>query len=182
MKNNKLLTFLIISIMASNAGVALSSESNKSLEERVKYLENKYEINDNFPNFSDIARQFDDMAKLFQQQMDVLNKNFEKYNSTLRVNRLSNRIEIMGNFPDFSKDEILIKTTDDFIVISANKKMIDEKDNKYYASKYNSFYQSVRLPFNAEIDKIKTEYRNKKLKIIIPLDVKKEKFKEIKIQ
>lgn len=186
MKNNKLLGCLIASLMVSNAANALSSEKNPTLEERIKYLENRlgmYEANENFPSFSDMGRQFDEMARMFQEQMALLDKSFEKYNSTLKVNKLKDKIEIIGNFPEYEKDEIEIKTTDDFIIISANKKKEVKNDNEnYYSSNYNSFYQSVRLPYNAMTNKISTEYKDKKLKITVPLDVKKEKVRLIKIK
>jgi len=185
MKKTDFFSCLVALVIIFLASLSFASERNDNLEDRIKFLENKlvdYETTDQLPNFKNMGQKFDEMAKIISEQIKVLDKSFEKYNSTLKVNRLKDRIEIVGNFPDYEKSEIKISTTDDFVTIAANKK--DEKKSKstYQSSSYNSFYQSVGLPFNAMTDKITAKYYKNNLKITVPLDLKKKKVRRINIK
>lgn len=80
-----------------------------------------------------------------------------------------NNFELSLAVPGLEKDDIKIDLEDNLLTISAEKEVKTENVNfsrKEFA--YHSFSRSFTLPKTVEVDKIKADYKNGILNIIIP--------------
>jgi len=90
--------------------------------------------------------------------------------------------ELKAELPGLKKKDINISVEDGILKLSGEKKTEDEKKEKNYhlrESYYGKFERSFRLPQDAESDKIKAEFNDGVLEVIIP---KSEKAKPKQIQ
>lgn len=83
------------------------------------------------------------------------------------------------------KDDFNINLEDDILSISVERKEIEEKEEKNFTRRefrYDGFTRSFSLPENIDQDKIKADYKNGVLSIMLPKSKEaKVKGREIKI-
>jgi len=96
------------------------------------------------------------------------------------------KLHIDAYIPEVSKDDVSIEFKDDILTIKGKAASEKEINNEQYYCREVSkkaFSRSIKIPSEADLDKIKAEHKDGMLKVIIPLPVKKEKTgKTIKIQ
>lgn len=87
--------------------------------------------------------------------------------------------------PGMNKEEFQIKVENDILIISVDRKEIEEKDEKNFTRReyrYDGFSRSFSLPEIVSQDKIKADYKNGVLNITLPKSEEvKIKGREIKI-
>lgn len=91
---------------------------------------------------------------------------------------------LKADLPGLKKEDIEVKVTDDFIVISGEKKKeekVEEKNYYRYERSYGSFSRTFRLPIDVQTDKAKAKFENGVLEIRIP-KTEEAKSKERKLQ
>ena len=78
--------------------------------------------------------------------------------------------------PGLNKEDFNIEVANGNLVVSGERKFVNEEKNKKFHSvetKYGSFSRSFHIPENSDITKIEAEYVNGILKINIPKDTNK---------
>ena len=71
--------------------------------------------------------------------------------------------------PGMKKDDFKIELIDKVLIISSENSNSIENDNmRLNEFNYSSFQRSFRIPESVELDKIKANYKNGILKIILP--------------
>jgi HSP20 family protein len=87
------------------------------------------------------------------------------------VNSIENNdsFEIDLAVPGMKKDDFKIELIDKVLIISSENSNSIENDNmRLNEFNYSSFQRSFRIPESVELDKIKANYKNGILKIILP--------------
>ncbi|MBV0900033.1 MAG: Hsp20/alpha crystallin family protein [Wolbachia endosymbiont of Fragariocoptes setiger] len=89
------------------------------------------------------------------------------------------------DLPGIAKENIDISMSGDNLVVKGDKKSDTEscdKDKKYYCSEryHGSFYRSIRLPENADKEKVSADFDNGVLSITIPKSEKNIRKIEVK--
>jgi len=89
---------------------------------------------------------------------------------------------ITVEIPGIKKEDIRIEIGEDNnLVIKAQKKKEtkkeDEKEGRYYSRQYSGYYRSFRLPGEADLENLDTQYEDGIIKITIPK--RKDKKKKI---
>lgn len=120
----------------------------------------KYNNNNNFPSL---------MNEFFNEDfgMNFVNRN----HSIPSVNSIENNdsFEIDLAVPGMKKDDFKIELIDKVLIISSENSNSIENDNmRLNEFNYSSFQRSFRIPESVELDKIKANYKNGILKIILP--------------
>jgi len=122
----------------------------------VKYNNN----NNNFPSL---------MSEFFNEDFGL---NFVNRNHSIpSVNSIENNdsFEIDLAVPGMKKDDFKIELIDKVLIISSENSNSIENDNmRLNEFNYSSFQRSFRIPESVELDKIKANYKNGILKIILP--------------
>jgi HSP20 family protein len=122
----------------------------------VKYNNN----NNNFPSL---------MSEFFNEDFGL---NFVNRNHFIpSVNSIENNdsFEIDLAVPGMKKDDFKIELIDKVLIISSENSNSIENDNmRLNEFNYSSFQRSFRIPESVELDKIKANYKNGILKIILP--------------
>lgn len=116
----------------------------------------------------------------------------EAVNKNLTINKVpgvniletedSYKIELAA--PGLTKEDFQINLKKDTLSVWAERKALEEADQKDYTRKefdYNSFARSFVLPESVDAEKISAEYVNGILNITIGKDVAKLQEKEIKV-
>ena len=123
----------------------------------VKYNNNN---NNNFPSL---------MSEFFNEDFGL---NFVNRNHSIpSVNSIENNdsFEIDLAVPGMKKDDFKIELIDKVLIISSENSNSIENDNmRLNEFNYSSFQRSFRIPESVELDKIKANYKNGILKIILP--------------
>ena len=87
--------------------------------------------------------------------------------------------------PGMSKEDFNIKLEDDILTISVEHKEVEEKDEKNFTRRefrYDGFSRSFTLPEIVDQEKIKADYKNGVLHLMLPKSKEtKVKGREIKI-
>ena len=120
----------------------------------------KYNNNNSFPSL---------MNEFFNEDfgMNLINRN----HSVPSVNSIENTdsFEIDLAVPGMKKDDFKIELIDKVLIISSENSNSIENDNlRLNEFNYSSFQRSFRIPESVELDKIKANYKNGILKIILP--------------
>jgi len=120
----------------------------------------KYNNNNNFPSL---------MSEFFNEDfgLNFVNRN----HSVPSVNSIENNdsFEIDLAVPGMKKDDFKIELIDKVLIISSENSNSIENDNmRLNEFNYSSFQRSFRIPESVELDKIKANYKNGILKIILP--------------
>jgi HSP20 family protein len=95
-----------------------------------------------------------------------------------------NQYEIHVAVPGVNKDDLKIDLHDNYLTISGERKISEEKKEKNFRSietQYGSFTRSFSLPENVAVEKIDAKYNNGILELTIPKDEKKQLKKSIKV-
>lgn len=95
-------------------------------------------------------------------------------------------ILVRADLPGMEKTDIHVSVTDSILTIRGERKSEEEKkeENYYYCeSSYGSFVRNITLPVPVDKDKIKAEYKNGILELLLPKSKQSiETAKEIAIQ
>lgn len=92
--------------------------------------------------------------------------------------------EVHVAVPGMNKDDFKIDLNDNFLTISGERKLTNEKNEKNFHSietQYGTFSRSFSLPENVDASKINAKYENGILAILIPKDEKKVLKTSIKV-
>ncbi len=92
--------------------------------------------------------------------------------------------EIHVAVPGVNKDDFKIDLHDNYLTISGDRKVTEDKKEKNFRSietQYGSFSRSFSLPENVAADKINAKYNNGILELTIPKDEKKQLKQTIKV-
>jgi HSP20 family protein len=84
--------------------------------------------------------------------------------------------EIHVAVPGMRKEDFSIELNDNFLTISGERKLTNEKKEKNFHSietQYGAFSRSFNLPENVDATKINAAYTNGILELVIPKDEKK---------
>jgi HSP20 family protein len=84
--------------------------------------------------------------------------------------------EIHVAVPGMKKEDFTIELNDNFLTISGERKLTNEKKEKNFHSietQYGAFSRSFNLPENVDATKINAAYTNGILELVIPKDEKK---------
>ena len=120
----------------------------------------KYNNNNNFPSL---------MNEFFNEDfgMNLINRN----RSVPSVNSIENNdsFEIDLAVPGMNKEDFKIELIDKLLIISSENSNSIENDNmRLNEFNYSSFQRSFRIPESVELDKIKANYKNGILKVLLP--------------
>ena len=109
------------------------------------------------------------MSEFFNEDFGL---NFVNRNHSIpSVNSIENNdsFEIDLAVPGMKKDDFKIELIDKVLIISSENSNSIENDNmRLNEFNYSSFQRSFRIPESVELDKIKANYKNGILKIILP--------------
>ena len=81
------------------------------------------------------------------------------------------------NLPNFNKDEIKVTANAGVLEISAEhkeEKEVNDKRHYYMRESSNQYYRRVGLPEGVDTDKTEAEFKDGKLKIIMPIETNQE--------
>ena len=103
-----------------------------------------------------------------------------------KVNIIENEKSFEINFavPNLNKDDFNIKLKNNYLTVSGERKLTNEKKDKNFHSietNYGSFSRSFSLPENVDATKAEAKYNNGILELTIPKDEKKELKQSIKV-
>ena len=92
--------------------------------------------------------------------------------------------EIHFAIPGLSKEDFTIELNDNYLTVSGERKLSNEKKEQNFHSvetQYGSFSRSFNLPENVDATKINAKYNNGILELNIPKDEKKAVKQTIKV-
>ncbi len=92
--------------------------------------------------------------------------------------------EIDFAVPGLNKEDFNIELKDNYLTVSGERKLTNEKKDKNFHSietNYGSFSRSFSLPENVDATKAEAKYNNGILELTIPKDEKKELKQSIKV-
>ena len=124
-----------------------------------------------------------------QQQMNYLMNELPSDIVKVDMHETPTQYLISMGIPGMDKKNINVELRDRTLVISGNRTNVSSQNGNQYVSKessYGSFMQSVVIPKDAELDKIKANYNNGILSVNVPLkknqDNENVNFKKIVVQ
>ena len=105
---------------------------------------------------------------------------------TPRVDVIENETsyEVQLAIPGLNKEDFKIEVNDNYLTVSGERKLTNEKKEKNFHSietQYGSFSRSFTLPENVDGTKINAKYNNGILELVIPKDEKKLLKQTIKV-
>jgi len=134
-----------------------------------------------FEEINKIKREMDKMFDDFFKRSEkgfLSKKGVKDFNIPLSdVIKDKDEIVINLDMPGVDKKDIIISVRDNILEVKAEKKHEAriEKNGMYkYERIYSGFHRSLSLPENVDSDRIKSEYKDGVLKIVIPTAKKKE--------
>lgn len=92
--------------------------------------------------------------------------------------------EVHVAVPGLNKEDFKIEINDNYLTVSGERKLSNEKKDKNFHSietQYGSFSRSFTLPENVDGTKINAKYTNGILELVIPKDEKKVLKQVIKV-
>ncbi|MBS1507331.1 MAG: Hsp20/alpha crystallin family protein [Bacteroidetes bacterium] len=95
-----------------------------------------------------------------------------------------NAYEVQVAVPGLNKEDFKIEINDNYLTVSGERKLSNEKKDKNFHSietQYGSFSRSFTLPENVDGSKINAKYNNGILELVIPKDEKKVLKQVIKV-
>ena len=103
-----------------------------------------------------------------------------------KVDIIENEKSFEINFavPGLNKDDFNIELKDNYLTVSGERKLTNEKKDKNFHSietNYGSFSRSFSLPENVDATKAEAKYNNGILELTIPKDEKKALKQSIKV-
>ncbi len=140
-------------------------------------------IDDVFERPFSLLREFERTLQNALDRLEDVKTNVWSPNVDMVEN--DNNYEVIVELPGVHKEDLKINLKDNILTISGEKKEQYEKSNNtqihYRSIWYGKFYTEINLPRDADIEKIRAEFKNGILKIHIP-KTEKEKGKEIHIE
>jgi HSP20 family molecular chaperone IbpA len=132
--------------------------------------------NDPFEAMLQLQREMDAAMARFHEQMMRQNGfgDFMQMQSTLPpvdLKENDGKYILSMEIPGADEKSINIKTQNNFITVSAKREEVqDENDTNYYRHerRVSSFARSLSLPYDADLDHMKTAYKNGILTITMP--------------
>lgn len=122
---------------------------------------------------------FDPFAELYSLQKQLLGEDWATSTNGVTLPttdvymRNDKELVVEAHLPNFKQDNIDIHVENGSLIIQAEKAEREEKDEtdkKYFVRESsNSFYRTVRLPKDADAEKIEAHFEDGVLKIITPI-------------
>jgi len=117
--------------------------------------------------FGDIDKFFEEFSSLFSRRGDFAVDVYEKKNDVI----------VEMSLPGVDPEKIDVSVEDNHLrVVASREEEKEEKDKYYYAKEIRrgSFERVVPLPESVQKDKVKAEYENGVLKVVLPKAAKKK--------
>lgn len=145
-----------------------------------------------FPtSFEEMERWFEEMFKrpFYSPWMPRFRfpefRELREFTPSVDIFEDGNDVVVKAEIPGMSKDEIDVTITDDVITISGEKKSeekIEKKDYFRLERSHGSFFRSLTLPAEIQIDNAKAAFKDGVLEVRIPkTEAAKQKGKKITI-
>ncbi len=125
--------------------------------------------------FRDVVSVQDEMSRLFD---DVFGQRLARvqwtdgiWNPSVDVTEDKDSVVVKAEMPGLNKDDIKISVQDSILTLKGEKKQEkEEKETDYHRIErsYGSFCRSFQLPTTVRADKIKANYEDGVLSIILP--------------
>lgn len=119
----------------------------------------------------EIDRVLDDFTRGGNWPFRALGTGNGKMSPLIDVSETDKQIEVMAELPGVDEKDIDVSLSNDILTIKGEKKSETEKTAKDYhliERNYGAFERSTRLPCEVDAGKVKAEFRNGVLKIILP--------------
>jgi len=136
--------------------------------------------------FKDLLTLRERMNRLFEEAFPFRTEEREFIGSTwvpaVDIYEKDNELVLTAEVPGVKEDDIEIKIEDNTLILKGERKFEREtKEENYHRIErsYGSFYRSFTLPDYVDQDKIRAEYENGVLRIVMP---KREELKPRKIK
>ncbi len=158
----KLLTLLASLILIMSSAIALEEKPSKEFNP--------------FEEIQKMQLQMDEVFKKFHQKMiseDIFSKFSTSFANTpaMDLKDIGDKYSLKVNIPGAEKNEINITTKDGVLKIEAktSKEKKEEKENFLKQERFSgSYMRMVTLPKDANSEKLKSNYKNGVLEIVIP--------------
>ncbi|MGB2989293.1 MAG: Hsp20/alpha crystallin family protein [Candidatus Zixiibacteriota bacterium] len=125
--------------------------------------------------FRDVVSVQDEMSRLFD---DVFGQRLARvqwtdgvWNPSVDVTEDKDSVVVRAEMPGLNKDDVKISVQDSILTLKGEKKQEkEEKETDYHRIErsYGSFCRSFQLPTTVRADKIKANYKDGVLSIILP--------------
>lgn len=129
---------------------------------------------------------FDDFFKDFHElspwSSEFKNSNFLP---SIDVSENEKEIQINAELPGLTEKDIEVNLQDNVLILKGEKKQEEEKKDKNYhhiERRYGSFYRSIPINEEVDTDKIKANFKNGVLNILIPKNESIKNKKKIEIK
>lgn len=119
----------------------------------------------------EIDRVFDDFTRGGNWPFRALAAGNGKISPLIDVSETDKKVEVMAELPGVDEKDIDVSLSNDILTIKGEKKSETEKTAKDYhliERNYGSFERSTRLTCEVDAGKVKAEFKNGVLKIILP--------------
>lgn len=128
-----------------------------------------------------------------QEEMNRLFSDYFGQTAETRVPAISPAVDMLETkdsvtvkveLPGIKKEDVEISLKDELLTIRGEKKEEKEEkgENRYYIERsYGSFSRTLTLPSRVKADKVKANYKDGVLEIVLP-KVEEEKTKEIQVK
>jgi len=165
----KIITKLLItSILGTTLNAYSFFENNKKYEDNVRTMQEYFD--------KAMTKSMEEVVKYSSE----LNMNYPKMDILNKPNEYIVYINLAG----MKKEDINLSINEDKIlkIKGENKKIKEKKENGKYIRKeiyFGSFQKEYKLPNNVDVKKIKSEYKNGILKVIIKKREIKDQYNKI---
>jgi len=158
--------------------------------------------NDFFSDFNTIRQSFiTDLTEPFFRE-GGRGSSLEAFQPKINVRESDNEIEIQAEVPGVNKDDLKVEVKDDHLIIQGEKKFVRKEEPHEEAegkegeeqrrrrrarfrrieSGYGMFLRTFALPKDVDPSKVKANYENGVLTIVIPKVQKEERSQTVQIQ
>ncbi len=124
--------------------------------------------------FPDIFREMEDLSRdLWPEALmrDLTTGSETEWLPRLDITETDKTVEVKAELPGLESKDIDITLDRDLLVIKGEKKLEEEKKDRYYhrvERRYGAFCRSVRLPAVVKDEKIDATFKNGILTIVLP--------------
>ena len=137
-----------------------------------------------FPEFERMRKEMDRLWDSFSGRPRKRGEEEGEWLPSLDVSETKDEYVVKAEIPGIDPKDIDISLSDGMLTIKGEKKQEkEEKEENYHLVErsYGTFTRSIQLSGEVQAEKIKAEYKNGILKVVLPKS-EKAKQKEIKIQ
>lgn len=119
--------------------------------------------------------------------LDDFFENVGTQNNTMKcdIYEKNGDYNIEVEIPGFDKNNVKIEVDKGYLTITAEREFVEEQEEKKYVRKersYGKYQRSFYLGDNIDVDKVKAEFKNGILKILVPKLEEIETKKQIEIE